>query len=35
MDNGKQFNNTKFKEYCEGYNIDLRFTSVTHPQANG
>ena len=34
-DNGRQFNNKEFKEYCEGYNIDLRFTSVAHPQANG
>ena len=34
-DNGRQFNNKEFKEYCEGCNIDLRFTSVAHPQANG
>jgi Integrase core domain/Integrase zinc binding domain len=34
-DNGLQFNNAEFKGYCEENNIQLRFTSVAHPQANG
>ena len=34
-DNGTQFNNEEFRTYCAEYDIDLRFTSVAHPQANG
>nr|ABB46826.1 retrotransposon protein, putative, Ty3-gypsy subclass [Oryza sativa Japonica Group] len=34
-DNGKQFNSSKFKELCEGLNLEIRFTSVAHPQSNG
>ena len=34
-DNGTQFNNAEFRRYCEDYSIELRFTSVAHPQANG
>lgn len=34
-DNGTQLNNADFKKYCEDNAIDLRFTSVAHPQANG
>ncbi|XP_074374180.1 uncharacterized protein LOC141714566 [Apium graveolens] len=34
-DNGRQFDNAEFREYCDDNNIDLRFTSVAHPQANG
>ncbi|XP_074377023.1 uncharacterized protein LOC141718541 [Apium graveolens] len=34
-DNGKQFDNAKFREYCDDNNIELRFTSVAHPQENG
>nr|XP_017233202.1 PREDICTED: uncharacterized protein LOC108207252 [Daucus carota subsp. sativus]XP_017233203.1 PREDICTED: uncharacterized protein LOC108207253 [Daucus carota subsp. sativus] len=34
-DNETQFNNAEFKSYCEDYSIELRFTSVAHPQANG
>ncbi|XP_063938001.1 uncharacterized protein LOC135147894 [Daucus carota subsp. sativus] len=34
-DNGTQFNNAEFRSYCEDYSIELRFTSVAHPQANG
>ncbi|XP_074345883.1 uncharacterized protein LOC141684670 [Apium graveolens] len=34
-DNGTQFNNEEFRKYCEENEIDLRFTSVAHPQANG
>ncbi|XP_050214359.1 uncharacterized protein LOC126665568 [Mercurialis annua] len=34
-DNGKQFDNKNFRDFCTGKGIDLRFTSVTHPQTNG
>lgn len=34
-DNGRQFNNDEFAGYCKEYDIDLRFTLVAHPQANG
>ncbi|XP_050211797.1 uncharacterized protein LOC126661956 [Mercurialis annua] len=34
-DNGKQFNCRAFKEFCNDLHIDLRFTSVVHPQSNG
>lgn len=34
-DNGTQFNNDEFKKYCEENDIQSRFTSVTHPQADG
>ncbi|XP_074354845.1 uncharacterized protein LOC141693597 [Apium graveolens] len=34
-DNGQQFDNEEFKDYCNDNNIELRFTSVTHPQRNG
>ncbi len=34
-DNGKQFNSDKFREMCEGLNLEIRFTSVVHPQSNG
>ncbi|KAL8135308.1 hypothetical protein AgCh_010101 [Apium graveolens] len=30
-----QFNSEEFKKYCEENKIELRFTSVAHPQANG
>ncbi|XP_074337007.1 uncharacterized protein LOC141674184 [Apium graveolens] len=33
-DNGKQFDNAEFREYCDDTSIELRFTSVAHPQAN-
>ncbi|XP_074337636.1 uncharacterized protein LOC141674832 [Apium graveolens] len=33
-DNGRQFDNEEFKEYCNDNNIELQFTSVAHPQAN-
>ncbi|XP_074356364.1 uncharacterized protein LOC141696075 [Apium graveolens] len=35
MDNGKQFDNGEFREYCNDNSIELRFTSIAHPQANG
>lgn len=34
-DNRTQFNNEKFKKYCHENEIELRFTSVAHPQTNG
>nr|CAE02216.2 OSJNBb0002N06.6 [Oryza sativa Japonica Group]CAH66592.1 OSIGBa0092G14.3 [Oryza sativa] len=34
-DNGKQFDSDKFREMCEGFNLEIRFTSVAHPQSNG
>ncbi|XP_074378042.1 uncharacterized protein LOC141719564 [Apium graveolens] len=34
-DNGKQFDNAEFGEYCDNNSIELRFTSVAHPQENG
>ncbi|XP_074356335.1 uncharacterized protein LOC141696041 [Apium graveolens] len=34
-DNGTQFNNEEFRKYREENEIDLRFTSVAHPQVNG
>ena len=33
-DNGRQFDNVKFREYCDDNSIELRFTSVAHLQAN-
>ncbi|KAK2998712.1 hypothetical protein RJ639_022649 [Escallonia herrerae] len=35
VDNGKQFNNNNFRTFCTNLSIDLRFTSVAHPQSNG
>nr|ABG65975.1 retrotransposon protein, putative, Ty3-gypsy subclass [Oryza sativa Japonica Group] len=34
-DNGKQFDYDKFREMCEGLNLEIRFSSVAHPQSNG
>ncbi|KAK2999691.1 hypothetical protein RJ639_023943 [Escallonia herrerae] len=34
-DNGKQFDNSNFRSFCEGLSIGLHFTSVAHPQSNG
>nr|GEY59606.1 reverse transcriptase domain-containing protein [Tanacetum cinerariifolium] len=34
-DNGKQFNDNPFKDWCEKLNITQRFASVKHPQSNG
>ncbi|KAK3043582.1 hypothetical protein RJ639_002161 [Escallonia herrerae] len=33
--NGKQFDNNNFRTFCTNLSIDLRFTSVAHPQSNG
>ena len=30
-DNGKQFDNEKFKTFCSNFGIKLRFTSIAHP----
>ncbi|KAK3036388.1 hypothetical protein RJ639_032157 [Escallonia herrerae] len=35
VDNGKQFDNNNFRTFCTNLAIDLRFTSVAHPQSNG
>nr|CAH67763.1 H0124E07.10 [Oryza sativa] len=34
-DNAKQFDSDKFREMCEGLNMEIRFASVAHPQSNG
>ncbi len=34
-DNGRQFDNVHFREFCSELGIDHRFTSVAHPQTNG
>ena len=35
MDNGRQFDCDKFREYCEKYHIEPYYTSVAHLQSNG
>ncbi|KAK3022920.1 hypothetical protein RJ639_046464 [Escallonia herrerae] len=35
VDNGKQFDNNNFRTFCKNLSIDLRFTSVAHPQSKG
>ncbi|KAK3024140.1 hypothetical protein RJ639_044395 [Escallonia herrerae] len=35
VDNWKQFDNSNFRTFCTNLSIDLRFTSVAHPQSNG
>nr|GEU58711.1 reverse transcriptase domain-containing protein [Tanacetum cinerariifolium] len=34
-DNGKQFSDNPFKDWCDKLNIIQRFVSVKHPQSNG
>ncbi|GJY50114.1 reverse transcriptase domain-containing protein [Tanacetum coccineum] len=34
-DNGKQFSDNPFKDWCDKLNIIQCFTSVKHPQSNG
>nr|GEX94240.1 reverse transcriptase domain-containing protein [Tanacetum cinerariifolium] len=34
-DNGKQFSDNSFKDWCDKLNITQRFASVKHPQSNG
>ncbi|KAK3036029.1 hypothetical protein RJ639_030730 [Escallonia herrerae] len=35
IDNGMQFDNNNFRTFCTNLSIDLRFTSIAHPQCNG
>ncbi|KAL0420484.1 UNVERIFIED_CONTAM: hypothetical protein Slati_3071300 [Sesamum latifolium] len=34
-DNGRQFQGRRIQDWCAGLHIKQRFTSVSHPQANG
>ena len=34
-DNGRQFDNALFKDFCEYFGIQNHYSSPTHPQANG
>ena len=34
-DNGRQFDNTPFKDFCEQLGIKNHYSSPSHPQANG
>ncbi|CAL8134747.1 unnamed protein product [Prunus armeniaca] len=34
-DNGRQFDNAKFKQFCSNLKIHLCFASPAHPQSNG
>ncbi|XP_022871305.1 uncharacterized protein LOC111390490 [Olea europaea var. sylvestris] len=34
-DNGRQFDNPQFKNFCASNGIDHRLTSISHPQSNG
>ncbi|CAL9025061.1 unnamed protein product, partial [Prunus brigantina] len=34
-DNGRQFDNAKFKQFCSNLKIKLCFASPAHPQSNG
>ena len=33
-DNGRQFDNTPFREFCEQLGIRYHYSSLAHPQAN-
>lgn len=35
IDEGHQFNNDRFREFCLNFNIFLRFSSSAHPRVNG
>ncbi|XP_064940582.1 uncharacterized protein LOC135594090 [Musa acuminata AAA Group] len=35
MDNRPQFTGRRFREFCASHGIQLRFSSVAHPQTNG
>ena len=35
MDNGKQFNSDKFKEFYKSIGTKIAFASVYHPKSNG
>ena len=34
-DNGQQFDNTLFRDFCEQFGIKNHYSSPSHPQANG
>ena len=34
-DNGRQFDNTPFRKFCEQLGINNHYSSPSHPQANG
>ncbi|XP_064986960.1 uncharacterized protein LOC135625801 [Musa acuminata AAA Group] len=34
-DNGPQFAGRRFREFCAGHGVQLRFSAVAHPQTNG
>ena len=34
-DNGRQFDNTPFRDFCEKLGINNHYSSPSHPQANG
>ena len=34
-DNGKQFDNPKFKDFCAELGIKNYYSSLVHPQSNG
>ena len=34
-DNGPQFAGRRFREFCAGHGIQLKYSSVAHPQTNG
>ncbi|KAJ4715162.1 Retrovirus-related Pol polyprotein from transposon opus [Melia azedarach] len=34
-DNGRQFDNKKFRNFCETWKIENRYTTPAHPQSNG
>ena len=35
MDNGKQFDNSTFRDFCSELGIENHYSSPAHPQANG
>ena len=35
VDNGKQFNSDKFKEFCQSIGTKIAFALVYHPESNG
>jgi len=34
-DNGRQFDNPKFRKFCQGLGVNNHYSSPRHPQANG
>ena len=34
-DNGTQFDSAEFKDFCQRFHIQKKFSAVAHPQANG